>query len=243
MENIIILILFTYPGAMADFIHSRIVSGKQYDHKPEEYFRVARDFFLSALISMASIWAYCGITGQKFGISTAVERLKADESIILFMGITIIGAALAAMIWAMWDSGKFGIRNGIRAKSGKTTFAREKSVWKTLMTDADIPFNKCVLAFYQDGKLIRAGIPHTVSDDYEKDPWAILMWTETARMDLERPEEERSLLISPTHSFVNFENGISMDVYDGSAFYDFICEKVEVAEQERERREQAAAEE
>lgn len=222
MENIIIMILFTYPGAMADFIHSRIVEGTQYDHKPEEYFRIARDFFLSAVISIASLWAYCAITGQQFGISAAAEKLRTDDSVWLFAGITIIGAILAAAIWAALDNGKFSLRNTIRQKAGKTTYAKRKSVWESLMTEKDIPFNNCVLAFYQDGKLIKAGMPHTVSDDYKNDPWAILMWPETARMELEKPEGDRTLLRSVSHTFVNFESGITVDVYDATLFRDFI---------------------
>ena len=91
-----------------------------------------------------------------------------------------------------------------------------------MMNDPDIPFNNCALAFYQNGQLLKAGLAKNVSDDCRNDPWAILTWTETAMAELKRPQEERMILISPDHSFVNFENGMVVDVYDGTKFREFI---------------------
>jgi len=56
MEEIIILILFTYPGAMADYFHKLMIRGKQYDNDPDEHFRIARDFFLSADNNALFLW-------------------------------------------------------------------------------------------------------------------------------------------------------------------------------------------
>ena len=227
MEGIIIMILFTYPGAVADYLHGVMIRGKQYDKPAEGYFRTARDFFLSAIITLAAMAVFCPLRGVPFTLDGAAEALRSGKGLWIFAALTLIGAAIAAGIWTAGNHLAFAAWNKGRVKAGKWTMGETKSTWATMMNDKSIPFDNCALAFYKDGKLIKAGLAYEVSNDYQNDPWAILTWTGTAMEDLERPENERSLLINPDHTFVNFENGMHVDVYDGTRFRKFISEWVE----------------
>lgn len=226
MENIIILILFTYPGAVADYLHSIMIRGKQYDKPAEGYFRTARDFFLSAVITLAVMAVFCPMRGVPFTLDGAAEAMRSGKGLWIFAALTLIGAVVTAFLWTKGNHWRLKVWNHQRARAGKWTMDENKSVWASMMKDKQIPFNNCALAFYKDGKLIKAGIPYQVSDDFQNDPWAILTWTGTAMEDLERPEGERSLLINPDHTFVNFGNGVHVDVYDGTEFRKFISSVV-----------------
>lgn len=222
MENIIILILFTYPGIMADFIHSRLSQKTVHDRKPEEYFKVARDFFLSALISVVSIKIYCMITDSEFSISTAVERFGKDESIWGFGLITIVVAVAAALIWKLLDDCTLWIRNKIREKQGKSTTDKIKSVWESMFDDEELKFDESAMAIYQNGQLIRAGLSYNVSNDYQNDPWATLIYTETVEEELRKEKKDRTMLIDPTASLINIENGVRVDLYNAKKLKDYI---------------------
>lgn len=222
MENIIILILFTYPGIMADFIHSRLSQKTVHDRKPEEYFKVARDFFLSALISVVSIKIYCMITDSEFSISTAVERFGKDESIWGFGLITIIVAVAAALIWELLDFCLLKIKNNLRKSQGKSTTDRIKSVWTSMFDDPELNYDESALAIYQNGQLIRAGLSYNVSDDYQNDPWATLIYTETVEAELSKEKKDRTMLIDPTASLINIENGIRVDIYNAKELKEYI---------------------
>ena len=232
MESIIILILFTYPGAAADYLHGIMVQGKQYDKETDAFFRTARDFFLSAVITLSVMAVFCPMRNVPFTLAGAAEALNSGKGLWIFAAMSMIGAAAAAALWTAGNHFALKVSNRHRAKSGKWTMSEIQSVWSSMMTEKDIPFENCALAFYKDGKLLKAGLAHTVSDDYRNDPWAILTWTGTAMADLERPENERSLLINPDHTFINFQNGIHVDVYDGTKFREFISSVVEAHNEE-----------
>jgi len=222
MEEIIILILFTYPGAMADYFHKLMIRGKQYDNDPDEHFRIARDFFLSALITLITMLFFCGIRRIDFTLSIVMKELQKGENLWVYGAFSLIAAFVISGVWVVGNKAYLQVTNRGRASRGTATLDETKNVWASMMTDPEIPFRTCALAVYQDGKLIRAGLAHNVSDDYKNDPWAVLTYSDTAKADLERPLEERSILISPEYSFVNIENGIAVDIYDGSRFREFL---------------------
>ena len=239
MENIIILILFTYPGIMADYFHGLMVRGKQYEKRPEEAIRAARDFFLSAVITVAGMGIFSLITGTGFSLGGIRAALQSGRNLAIYLPISLMLALGAAWIWYAGNRILFWSRNQLRSNQGKSTLGESKSVWKSIFDDPYIDYNNSAFAIYQDGKLIRAGLPIDVSDDMQNDPWAILTWTETARMDLERPTEERTLLINPVASCVNIGNGVTVDIYDGGLMRKFISSWVK--EQERSDSDAAAA--
>ena len=222
MQEIIILILFTYPGAMADYFHSLMASGKQWDNTPDEHFRIARDFFLSAMITLASMAVFCMIRKAEFSLTGVTEALQEGKGLWIYAAISFLIALLTAAAWSAGNRGFLKASNRCRASRGTATIDETKRVWESMMNDPEIPFNKCVMAIYQGNQLIKAGIPHNVSNDVKSDPWAILTWTETAMQDLQRPADERSLLINPDYSFVNLENSMTVDIYEGTKFRDFI---------------------
>lgn len=231
MENIIILILFTYPGIMSDYFHGLMVKGKQYEKKTEEPIRAARDFFISAVITVAGMGVFSLITRTAFSLSGIRDALQSGRNLAIYLPISLTLALMAALIWYAGNRILFWSRNKLRSNQGKSTIGEGKSVWKSIFDDPDIDYNNSAFAIYQDGKLIRAGLPFDVSDDIQNDPWAILTWTETARMDLEQPAEERTLLITPKYSCVNIGNGVTVDIYDGGLMRKFISSEDEEQKQ------------
>ena len=222
MENIIILILFTYPGIMSDYFHGLMVKGKQYEKKTEEPIRAARDFFISAVITVAGMGVFSLITRTAFSLSGIRDALQSGRNLAIYLPISLTLALLAALIWYSGNRILFWSRNKLRSNQGKPTIDESKSVWASMMKDKNIPFANAVLAFYKDGKLIRAGVAYNVSDDYRNDPWAILYHMETIEEELAREIAGRAMLFHPSHSFVNFESGMVVDIYDGEEIKAYI---------------------
>ena len=226
MENIVILILFTYPGIMADYIHDRMTKGKAYNTPTEEPFRTARDFFISAMITVAGMGIFSLVTGEPFSLNGIRTALQSGSRLAVYLPMTLALAAIAAVIWYGADRIRLKAGNSARRKTDRPTIGETESVWTSMMTDRNIPFNEAVLAIYKDRQLIKAGVAYNVSDDYGKDPWAVLYYSDMIEGELARPMKERAMLFSPQYSFVNIENGITVDVYDGKEIKDYIREWV-----------------
>lgn len=225
MQDIIILILFTYPGAMADYFHSRWTKGKEYADKTEEYFRIARDFFISALITVASVTVYCAVSGTAFSLGAVAGKLGELSELIAYLPISLVLSWMTAFLWKISDRVLFRLRNKRLKKEGKPELGEISHVWQSLLTDPEIPTTNSVFAVYdRNGKLIRAGAVHEATTEPEADPWVTLKFMEWAEEELELPYEERELIGSPYVSCVNINNGMYIDVHDGDKLYKAVDE-------------------
>lgn len=224
MENIIILILFTYPGAVADYLHGMMIKGKQYDKPAEEYFRIARDFFLSGVISLACGAALCAMFRMPFTMGAIMEALHSGWKLCAFAALTLVGAAATAWIWTAGNKIVLRSRNRRRTQENRPEIAEHKGAWASILAEKPQFMNESIAAVYQDGRLIKAGMTNYLREYSEDEPWITLMWTETTKAELEMPLEKRTLLSDPMYSMVNIENGLVVDLYDGREFGRFIDE-------------------
>lgn len=216
MEDIIILILFTYPGIMADFIHSSMVRNRIFDRKPDEFFRAARDFFLSAAITAATMGPFCAARGIPYSLQATKLEASKGMGLMIFIILSLSASAAAALIWASGERVLLRIRNRRREIRGKDAMSEEKKVWASIRKDPDIPYYKCVMAIYKDGQLIRAGLTHNVSTDLQEDPGILMKYTDLAEQQVKLDPEERTLIDYPVVSYVEAASGIRIDIFDGT---------------------------
>ena len=250
MESIITLILFTYPGIMADYIHGIIVRGKVYDRKPDEFFRAARDFFISAVLTAVTILPFSRIRGIGYSIQETAKDISGGVGLYTFIGISMMVSAIAAVIWFGLDKITLKTTNKIRKKKYGDTINEVKNVWSSIMKDKWIPYEECVMAVYRDNQLIRAGLTHNVSTDLQEDPGIIMKYTDLAEQQVKLEPGKRTLIDHPVVSYVEPANGIRIDIYDGKKLTDYISDwmknqkaEFQAEEQESQAKEAEGAEE
>lgn len=221
MENIIILILFTYPGAIADFYYNRFTDGLRINQQPDEYIRIARDFFLSVFITAASMGIFCPITGTRFAIAKVAERLMTGIELLIYIPISFALAWITAKCWAWLGETMVKRENKKSKKEGKATDDIHEKTWAAMMDDSSIPFNDSVYVVRDRGQIIAAGLVDFGTKDPEKNPWVVLRQSSFVEEEMGR---EDSMLGQKVASCVNLQNGITVDIYDGKAIREYTDE-------------------
>lgn len=225
MENIIILILFTYPGIMADYLHDQMVEKEAFHKDIKESFRTVRDFFLSAVITLVTISLFSLIMRVNPELQTIINEIQKDMNIWIYLIMSIVISVISAYVWH--GINLLTLKRKNRKAERQNTFLESKwdKTWTALYRDRKIPYAHCVMAVYKDGKLIRAGLTHHVTENPEEDPWIALKFMTEAEEEINKPKDKRKVLIEPAYSFINLQNGTSVEIYDSRYFTPKIDEK------------------
>ena len=128
MEEIIILILFTYPGAIADYFHKLMIRGKQYDNEMEEHFRIARDFFLSAIITLMTMILFCRIRNVQFTLQAVADALQKGKNLWIYAPMSLFVSLAVSWVWMQLNKAVLRKVNKCKITRGIPTQDETKSV-------------------------------------------------------------------------------------------------------------------
>ena len=221
MENVIALILFTYPGAVCEYIYMRLVKDTALKNKPDEIFRVARGFFMSAVVTMS-----CYAMLREESLQALMEKLQAADCFLRYLALSLLVSALLGLLWFLAAVLAFHAANGLRKKYNLPALGDSGSVWQDIFNDSETKSDAYVAAVYRDGKRLRAGIIYEYPDDLQEDAGLILMHTRMIETDLDRPPEERTLVGLPYAHYIDLKTGTEVAFYDGTAACAYLQEPV-----------------
>ncbi|MBR3740228.1 MAG: hypothetical protein IKN04_07155 [Clostridia bacterium] len=216
MENIIIAILFTYPGAFAEFVYTYFAKDRDFYKKPEEYFRIARVFFLSAFITLLSLLLIGFMTGRQLTVENAAAFLGKGNNALFY---TFISCAISAAIGFTWFAARVGLEkaeNRRNTKHGKAMNGPRKQVWMSMMEDPDTPQTGYVIEIRKNGELAQCGLAYHVPDDLREDTGFALMHCGLVKEYMDNPEYD--LISAPLVSYIDLDHGAEIIIRDGTKF-------------------------
>lgn len=223
MESIIWLILFTYPGAFAEFTYDHFAKDKPFYRKPESYFRTARVFFLSALISLGCLTLFGKIYHGPLELSTAVMFLSKSNYAIFY---ALASAAASIIVGAAW----YGLsciaerrRNAGNEARGKATSGKRSQVWMSMMVDDKVPSTDYVIEIWKDGRMVRRGLAMHVPDDLRDDTGFVLTHSDMVEEVLNTKDQD--LISDPTVSYIDIHTGTEIILRDAKKYCDWITGK------------------
>jgi len=200
MDNIIILLLFTYPGAITELVLSQFAEHRSYFPKRDGMLETVRYFFYSTIISTCSLIIFGLITGTfTNGLTEWIENLKTGWQIALYLAISFSLSFLFAAFWYwMMKNVVHRLIKWYRIKKHIPYDAGYADVWKSIiMNPEEIDLSKAVAIILKGNDQIACGLVHSITDDIQGLPEITLSFSDHVayRINKEKdiPDEERTI--------------------------------------------------
>ena len=185
VENVILAMLFTYPGAIAYMVYYISTKDKTYYHELDSFSRAACCFFLSAAVTVFSF------TVLSFSFDTSslvflVEKIKHTsflwKYLLISFGISIAFGAAWHFLLLIY----FKLLNAHRVRQHLSPFGHEQKVWQNLMQNYDI--TDCALIIRKNGEVVRAGMPEILPGDFDKDKRIVLSYCSEVEQEIAKED-------------------------------------------------------
>ena len=216
MENIILLILFTYPGAFVEYTYYFLAKERDFYQEPAVYFRTARVFFFSAVVTLVNLWLFGILHHGPLNLSTAVMFIKRENNAIHFALVSCGVSMLLGFIWYKIMCMKEKKDNERNLENGKATRGPRKQVWKSMFADLNTPQTNYIAEIYHDGKLVRRGLVYHRTNDPRDDNALALIKCDLVEEVLNT--ENQALIGEPMISYVDMDNNNEIILRDGAEF-------------------------
>ena len=216
MESIIVAILFTYPGAFVEFTYWKLAKDAVFYKKPEEYFRIARVFFFSAIVTLICLFLFSIIEHGELELSNAVHYLEQRNNAILYSLVSMTISCIVGAGWyglaCAWQS----VQNKRNLKHGKAPAGKRSQVWMSMLADPDTPQMDYVLEIWKHGKLLKRGYIMHLPDDLREDTGFALMHCDIVEEVLNTPDQD--LISDPLISYVDIATETEIIIRDAKKY-------------------------
>lgn len=222
MADVVILILFTYPGVIAEYVYHMLAAKKSFLGKPDEIFRVARDFCVSVLVTVVALGVFNRIYGTSLSVSALAEELMTGDRIFSYGVISLVLSMAAGVVWYWLMLACFDLKNIFSKNAAGTTTSIRGQVWDDFRHLKGVPLNGCVLAIYKEGQLIRAGVLKEITDNPAEDPGILLYDTGIVENEIRKPRAEWKHLDGAYISYYDMNTGMTYAIHDGKQMMAYI---------------------
>lgn len=216
MQDIIPLILFTYPGAFAEFTYWHFAKDKEFYKEPDAYFRAARVFFLSAVVTLVSLFASTLLYHTTIDLSTVVSFLNTGNHAIWYALISLCTSVLTGLGWFgcayLWEK----ISNHFRLSRGKAPASERNHTWMSMLADPDTPQMDYVLEIKKHGQVMKRGFIMHMPNDIRKDTGFVLMHCDLVEEVLNTKDQD--LISDPLISYVDIGTETEIVMRDAVKF-------------------------
>lgn len=224
MESVILLLLFTYPGAIVELLLSQFAEHRSYVPKREGMQATVRYFFYSTIISTCSLAFFGVVTGTvAAGLTEWISKVTEEWWIAVYLLISFSFSFLFAVFWYwLMKNVVHRLVKGYRVKKKIPYDAGYTDVWKNVvMNPGDMDLAK-VVAFVQKGKdTLACGLVHSLTDDIQGAPEISLSFSDHVAFRLNKekdiPDEERTIG-DDVLTYVNPASGYQIIFRDATKF-------------------------
>jgi len=224
MENIILLILFTYPGAISHLVYSYLAQNKTFYKKMDSFYKTAICFFLSALVTVLSMLILKPIT-KTDSLSVLASQIRDSELIWKYLFTSIIVSILLGFALYSFAQLRLYLQNQNQQSVNGAIRGQYTFVWDDLMSKYYI--SDCVVIIRKNGQFVKAGKPQILPTHYSTEKQIVLTHCDDTESELKK--RDRGLLGEHYLSFYDVENGVELE-FIGSIDFDkeFVKDKANV---------------
>ena len=181
MENIILLMLFTYPGAISYMVYYLTTHNKTYYQKLDTFSRSAWCFFLSAAVTVISFKVLSLQLGNS-NLVCLIEKIKYTSALWNYLLLSFCFSIGLGAVWHFILLLHFKLHNAYRVHKNLSPFVKEQKVWQNLVQNYDL--TDCAVIIRKAGKVVRAGMPEIIPGDIDKDRRIVLSYCEYVEQEL-----------------------------------------------------------
>lgn len=213
MDNIILLAIFSYPGAIVDWVYTQMAKEKTFYSQPDSTIRAARDFFFSALIAVVTMPLVIPNGEGGHTLSNWVDVMKKTEIVWTYVASSFLCAMLMGVIWYVIR--KYPVSWLLKKDAAKHNVAPAglyKTVWQEVTkTSVDVDITHCAMIIRKNGELVRAGLPYALPDNIEEDPALALMRCDMVEAEIAQKNKSTKIL-EHWCSYYNIETGVEIEL-------------------------------
>ena len=219
MENIVLLMLFTYPGAIAYFVYCRMAHGKIFYKEVDTFFKSAICFFLSVLVTVASITILAlgnsGLSLAKLSVAIKNSDTLGKYTFISFAISLICGVIYYFLAWLF-----FQLSNHDRKAHNVSQVDEHLYVWNDIMDNYDI--SGCCVVVRKNGKMLHAGFPLVLPGDYSKDKSLALEYCDLVEKEI---NDNGDSIGEAYISYMDLDSDIEIEFRDAHVLQELINKK------------------
>lgn len=219
MADVVILILFTYPGVFAEYVYHCLAKGKSFPDKVDDVFRVARDFFVSAFVTMIALWAFALSKDMPYVLKLLMDELQTGSNLWEYCCISVVFSMMTGCIWYFLAYGLFALQNIKQYQENGTITSVNEFVWLDFraVKETELKDGRPILAIYKNGVLVTAGFLSVLTYDPGDDPGITLDSVEIVSSELINSSEYIDTAVS---TYYDMNTGTTYSLYDGMALYE-----------------------
>lgn len=222
MEDLLLLAVFSYPGALADLVYTTFAEGREFYKDPSSAGRVARDFFFSSIIALPCMHLTIPGAPGAHTLTNWMDLLQKSELFWRYMLITCIGAVLVGFAYLGLAYLGLLIRN--KQPWRKSYFkSPHGDIWSDIVEnpqEVDLVHSAIVVRNAED-KILCCGLPYVIPRDIKKDPALGLMWCDQVRAELDKQtNHEESMIRNDVVVYYDMQTGNRIEIRDAWELYE-----------------------
>lgn len=233
MEQMIIAMIYLYPGALVDILRRVFFKRTYRDEETSDSTRAAKHFVFSTMISVASLLIYGRLAGKSVAnpadlLNTFSATMEIPRFFLISLGMTVLfSCALEGL-----EEGYAKLRSLRLKETEQMKIDRSADTWHTLVYSKDFEYARSALVLrIKSGAGEQVGICYSLPDNLEDG--IALMWSPETRAAFKHDEEtvadDEKLLFGPVVIYCDPKTGINVEFFEAQKLFDQIQAKQSLA--------------
>lgn len=233
MEQMIIAMIYLYPGALVDILRRVFFKRTYRDEETSDSTRAAKHFVFSTMISVASLLIYGRLAGKSVAnpadlLNTFSATMEIPRFFLISLGMTVLfSCALEGL-----EEGYAKLRSLRLKETEQMKIDRSADTWHTLVYSKDFEYARSALVLrIKSGAGEQVGICYSLPDNLEDG--IALMWSPETRTAFKHDEEtdadDEKLLFGPVVIYCDPKTGINVEFFEAQKLFDQIQAKQSLA--------------
>lgn len=223
MDDLLLLMIFTYPGAISDMMYTFLAKEKTFYREASSTFRVARGFFLSALTTILTMRLMIPEGSGAHTIENWISLLKKSEIVWRYIGTSLAISIVIGLLWFSGSCFKLWIRN-LCAEKTKKAFCETQyaSTWHDVIRQPEkVDLREAVVIVKNsEGKMVNCGLPFALPNDIRKEPALALSHCEWVEVELDKDQDE-SMIEGVLVTYSDLQSGFSVEIRHAPKMWEF----------------------
>lgn len=224
MEQIIIAMIYLYPGALVDILRRAFFKRTYCDEETSDGARTAKHFVYSTIISVFSLLIYGLLIGQRVATFEDIRTaLSSMTGILLFLGVSLAMTAAFAVGLEALEEGYAKLQSIKTDQEENRKICRSVDSWHTLVYGKEFEETRSALALrIRKGEKEQIGICYSLPGTFEEG--IILFRTEETEKALKKNEAD-ALLFGPVAVYYDTKTETFVEFYNAAKLIEKINEK------------------
>ena len=223
MNEILVSMLFLYPGALVEVVQKEIFRYTYVEDKGSEVAHLARYFIYSVFVTLLSVFMYAFLREKEIStMSDIFLALNSPKEIFGYTVLSLIGTVIIACADEIFARLTIKVKNKFGKGSEDTSLIIAADAWHQIAYSQEETLKECrqyMIAKVYNGGQESAGFIKYLPGEFEQG--LILVWQSEIQKQLEKEKnesEEKRLIGDPVLTYFDPKSSTLVELFDGRKF-------------------------